>query len=180
MSTSVLLMTNGATPAQPASGKTKLFINTSKRPAVIDDAGTVVALSGGEGTEQAQPGNPTASTSATGVMMGLAGAITPATTGRVLFFISGDVQNTNSATTSTIQLYYGTGSAPANQAAITGSAIGAALKASEAGAAQVLPFMVQAIVTGLTLGTAYWFDVSLAASANTSTIKDVSVTAFEI
>jgi len=180
MATSVLLMTNGATPATPAAGKTKIFVNTSKKPAFVDDSGAAIALSNGEATAQSSPGDPTGSASATGLMMGLAGAITPATTGRILFMITGDVGNTNNGATATIQLYEGTGTAPVNGAAITGSASGGAQKFITAAAAQKVPFGVVALVTGLTLGTAYWFDVSLAASAGTSTIKDVSVTAFEI
>ncbi len=175
-------MTNGSTPATPAAGKTKIFVNSSKKPAFVDDAGNAIALSNGEATAQSSPADPAGSTSTTGVMMGLAGSITPATTGRILFMITGDVGNTGNAITVTIQLYQGTGSAPANGAAITGSAVGGAQKFITAAAAQKVPFGVCALVTGLTLGTAYWFDVSLASSsgAQTSTIKDVSVTAFEI
>ncbi len=174
-------MTNGATPATPATGKTKIFVNASKKPAFVDDTGAAIALSNGEGTAQSSPADPTGTSSATGVMMGLAGAITPATTGRVLFMISGDVGNATITTTISIQLYEGTGTAPVNGAAITGSAIGGLVKFITAAAAQRAPFAVAAIVTGLTLGTPYWFDVSLADdTAGTSTIKNVSATAFEI
>jgi hypothetical protein len=42
MAASELLLTNGATPATPASGKTKLFVTTLKKLATVDDAGLVL------------------------------------------------------------------------------------------------------------------------------------------
>ena len=41
MATSELLVTNGATPATPASGKSKLFTNSNKGLDTVDDAGLV-------------------------------------------------------------------------------------------------------------------------------------------
>jgi hypothetical protein len=41
MAASELLITNGATPATPASGKSKVFTNSNKGLDTVDDAGLV-------------------------------------------------------------------------------------------------------------------------------------------
>jgi hypothetical protein len=84
MAASQLLLTNGATPATPAAGKTILFINASKQLATVDDAGLAAVFLGGSANYQATPTNPTGTTNTTGLMMGLAGTITPATSGSCL------------------------------------------------------------------------------------------------
>jgi hypothetical protein len=44
-----------------------------------------------------------------------------------------------------------------------------------------VPFSVQAIVTGLSVATAYWLDLSLAAiTGGTASIADVSISVIEI
>jgi hypothetical protein len=128
---------------------------------------------------QAQPANPTGTNSLTGLMMGLAGSITPTLTGRLMITISGDISNNTGSDGGTVQIRYGTGSAPANADALTGNAIGTLIRAI-AGTVTV-PFSVQAVVTGLSVGTAYWLDLGLAAiTGGTASIFDVSVTAIEI
>lgn len=127
---------------------------------------------------QAQPSNPTGTTNTTQVMMGLAGAITPAVTGTIMIMISGDATAT-STDGYKYQLRYGTGSAPANGAALTGTAAGSLV--TIATVANKTPFSTQAIVTGLTPATAYWFDLALAAvTAGTASVLDISLSAFEI
>src|SRR6185312_4219907 len=66
----------------------------------------------------------TGTTSTTAKMMGLAGSITPNKSGTVLILISGTISNTKNANKSLVQLYTGTGTAPANGVAITGTARG--------------------------------------------------------
>lgn len=128
---------------------------------------------------QAQPANPTGTNSLTGLMMGLAGSITPTLTGRLMITISGDISNNTGSDGGKVQIRYGTGSAPANADALTGNAIGTLIRAI-AGTVTV-PFSVQAVVTGLSVGTAYWLDLGLAAiTGGTASIFDVSVTAIEI
>lgn len=128
---------------------------------------------------QAQPSNPTGTTSTGGLMMGLAGAVTPTLTGRVLITISGDITNGTGSDGGTVTIRYGTGSAPSNGAALTGTTAGASPRAL-AGTV-VAPFSVQAIVTSLTLSTAYWIDLSLAALVGgTATIANVSMSAVEL
>jgi hypothetical protein len=181
MATSELLLTNGTTPATPASGKTKVFINASKQLSQVDDAGLVTVLNGQNAVSQSTPADPTGTTSTAGVMMGLAGAITPQYTGRALIVLTGNVANSTLMDGINVQLRYGTGSAPANGGAATGTAIGALNKTTSAVNAQKTGVALQAIVTGLTLATAIWIDVTLAAvTGGTVTLTNVSLSALEI
>jgi hypothetical protein len=134
-------------------------------------------------TAQSSPTNPTGTTSATGVMMGLAGAITPRVTGKILVIISGNITN-SAENISSVQIRTGTGAAPTNGAALTGTARGGLVRnqvtATGSTATMISPFSIQAIVSGLTVGTAVWLDTSLTASAGTATIANISITAFEL
>ncbi len=130
---------------------------------------------------QATPADPTGTTNTTGLMMGLAGAITPNVTGKVLIHISGDIASDTSGDGANVQIRTGTGTAPANAAALTGTAAGGLVKFVAAANAQKAPFSLSAIVSGLTISTAIWIDVGLAAvTGGTATIKDISISAIEV
>lgn len=132
---------------------------------------------------QATPSNPTGTTSTTGLQMGLAGALTPALSGNVMAVISGDVNNSAGGSDECkMQIRYGTGSPPANGAALTGlGTIGGLVKASSANNNLPAPFSLNGIINGLTPSTAYWFDMSLAAiTGGTCTAQDISVSLFEV
>lgn len=127
------------------------------------------------------PADPATTTSTTGVMMGLAGAITPQVTGRIRVQICGDMDSTISGDGAQVQIITGTGTAPTNGAALTGTAVGSLTKLQVASTTNRTPFCVSAIVTGLTLGTAIWMDISLAAiTGGTARVRDISITAFEL
>jgi hypothetical protein len=155
------------------------------------DGGTVgyFARTDGSGTitwkhnasAQSTPADPTGTTDVTGKMMGLAGSITPSTSGQIIIIISGDVQNSNALGGAKIQLRYGTGSAPANGDAATGTALGGFVKVTTSiGASDAFPFTVQGVVTGLTVATAYWIDLQIAAiTTGTAAAKDISISAHE-
>ena len=177
---SEILLTNQATPSTPASGKIAIFSSSGGVASQVNDAGVVKALGGGGASYQATPADPTGTGNTTGLMMGLAGAITPASSGRVCFSITGDVQSTLSANGAKMGLYYGTGTAPANAAAITGTLVGGVPVYSAAANNQRVPFNITVIITGLTLGTAYWLDLMLGAvTGGTAAAKNLTVTAFE-
>lgn len=130
---------------------------------------------------QSQVASPSGTTDTTGKMMGLAGAITPTFSGRVLLIISGDITNDTLTDGAKVQASYGTGAAPSNGDAIGGTQCGGRPVYNAAGAADKVPFTVNCVVTGLTLSTAYWLDVTLAAiTAGTASIADVSVSAAEL
>lgn len=134
---------------------------------------------------QAQPSNPSGTTSSTGLMMGLNASITPNKSGCIGMFIQGSVANTLLGNGAIIQMRYGTGTAPTNGAALTGTTIGAQSVMANPSLTLLVPgigtFGCNGVVTGLTLGTTYWVDVSLARlTGGTATITNVSVTLFEL
>ena len=114
-------------------------------------------------------------------------AITPIRTGRLLITVSG----TCIASTVTAgdgigyQISYGTGSAPANAASLTGTQVGAVqvcTNPTTVTAADVnFPFSYTVVVTGLTIGTAYWVDLAAesVATASSGGLSNVTVTAVE-
>ncbi len=128
------------------------------------------------------PANPTGTTSLIGVMMGLAGTITPSTTGKLLIIISGSIQTTGGAGNGyQFQIRYGTGAAPANGAAITGTASGTLRNQLALNNNIPEAFSLNSIASGLTLATAYWIDISLAAIAgNTASVNDISISIVEV
>jgi hypothetical protein len=121
-------------------------------------------------------------TNATGVMMGLGGSITPLRSGSVLVIISGELANSSNNSGGQVQIRYGTGSAPANGASMTGTAVGGLVHLSKVnGAGSAYPFSLNAIVTGLTTNTAHWIDVSLATiGGGTANIANVSISVIEL
>lgn len=155
-------------------------------------AGTVLPVAnGGTGASVARayvtnkPNDPAGTTSATLVMMGLGSAwtITPTSTGKTLVIVTGEVTTAVGAVAATVGGRYGTGAAPANAAAVSGTAFGgkADFTTTTAGAGVKAPFAVQEILT-LTVGTAYWFDLALA-TANASdagSVSNLSISAVEI
>lgn len=130
--------------------------------------------------------NPTGTASTVAfVMMGLGltpTSITPTTTGRVLITINGDIFNATAiADGAAVQIRYGTGTAPTNGAAVTGTACGAAVKYIASTTAGKVPFSISCIATGLALATPVWIDAGLEALVGgTGAINDVNITANEI
>lgn len=139
---------------------------------------------------------PTATVSTTHVMAG-AGAsavptaiITPQTTGRIYVVISGLAGNTN-GNGSAIQLSYGTGAAPANGDANTGTQIGQIETWTSLTGALTGFLCVHAIITGLavpsinalrvtTAAVPVWLDLTFnAVSAGTATLTKLNICAFE-
>jgi hypothetical protein len=128
---------------------------------------------------QASPPDPNGTSSIVPVMMGLAGSITPTNSGTILLVISGYAINTKSADSCKLQIVTGTGAAPANGAALSGTSRGTQLIIQPS--ANTTPFSLNVVITGLTINTAYWIDVSLASSkANgTASISYSSISAME-
>ena len=128
-------------------------------------------------------GTPTLTISSVGVMMGLGSSytITPIRSGRIFVCMAADVLAAN-VQSFKVQLRYGTGTAPVNGAVLTGTTIGALVGGFVAAAAGQCPVTLSGIVTGLTLGTAYWLDVTLtnASGAVNVTLEHISASVFEI
>ena len=107
--------------------------------------------------------------------------ITPTFSGRVLVTVSGTVGNTLSAATSTIQLRYDTGAAPAPAASpATGASAGNSKALKSPGTTSRIPFSATVLLTGLTLASAYWIDIYLTPSAGTASVQDLDVVAIEL
>jgi hypothetical protein len=119
-------------------------------------------------TLQATPTNPTGTTSTAGAFMGFGGTckFTPSFSGRVRITIEGRGKNNTSGDGWFVMLYYGTGTAPGNgnTTLSSGTNVGAQGVGADSGGTSGFPYHIEAIVTGLTVGTAYWFDDVLAAN----------------
>lgn len=130
----------------------------------------------------ATPTNPTATTSTSAVMMGLGSSctITPAFKGRVFLQFTGYMFNNTGTGLETVQIRYGTGVAPANGAAASGTTLGAATKGTSGVANDLLPFSLVGILTGLTPGTPIWVDLSCFVNGGTGTLAGITFTAIEL
>lgn len=143
--------------------------------------GTALTLALSTATPANQTGNGTATLKMNG--LGAAAApctITPTSTGRVVFMVSGNLTNSTILDGTQILLVYGTGTAPANAATASGTAISATQSAAVAVAAQNQGFVIQGSATGLGL-VATWFDVQLSnVTGGTASVSNVTCTAHEI
>lgn len=145
-------------------------------------SGTTLNVSTTANVYQSSSSNPTGTSSTSPIMMGLAGAITPNRTGVVKIQIVGNIKNSSGSGGATLTIGYGTGTAPTNGAAATGSSAGSQQAIDiPIAAGDRIPFALSAIVSGLTLSTAYWIDLRLSAtSTGTATASQVTINAFEI
>lgn len=131
------------------------------------------------------PANPTATASQTLVMMGLGTtcAYTPAGSGIVLVNVTGFGTTATAVQAISIAGRYGTGTAPANGVAVTGTRFGGVGDGSirPTAAATFESFALTALLT-LTPATAYWFDVAIATNlaADVASIANVSMTFVEL
>jgi hypothetical protein len=131
------------------------------------------------------PADPTTTTSTAGVMMGLGSTVsfTPTRTGKIMIILSGDTDNATNGCGVNIQMRYGTGAAPANGAALTGTTVGTLIRMVNQNSNEIFPFTLNGIVSGLSVSTAIWVDISLAstgAGTNTARVRDIMVTIIEI
>lgn len=145
----------------------------------------LITFSNSSPVYQATPADPNATTSTVGVMMGLAATITPQFSGRLFICVNGNLTNSTAAAGNgaKVQIRYGTGAAPANAAALTGTAVGSLQQSvlERATANDFQTFCVVSFVTGLVIGTPIWFDISLGALvAGTALAKNLNVSAMEI
>jgi hypothetical protein len=129
------------------------------------------------------PADPTQTASASLVMMGLGGAakITPVASGVVLVTICGDSLNTTINDGVQSQIVVGLGTAPANGAAVTGTAISGVVTTSGMAASAFTPLCQVGLATGLTLGSQYWIDAALATNfGGTAFLAKLTITAYEL
>lgn len=180
----LLIGSTGANPVpHTLSGGTSITITNG--------AGTInISQGNGFGTggfTQSTPPSPNGGlgTPPTGntVMQGLAGSIHINSTGRMMIIISGDIQNTNPNGGGIMQVYYGTGAAPAWNAAppVGANVIGQPVTFQQSNPQDIFPFDLNGIPSGLAPGT-YWLDIALQATGNAGSntiLNDISISAFE-
>lgn len=160
---------------------TSVTCGTGLSGGTITTSGTC-ALALSNATVQASPSPPAGTTSATGVMEGFGTSchLTPTYSGRVLLNFRGSAFNTTSGQFWVVQAQYGTGIAPSAGASPTGTAIGTGSTSTPAAANQTGTINSGGIITGLTVGTAVWFDILLKSSGTgTATVNSVSCDAME-
>jgi hypothetical protein len=170
------MTTTTRTAYTPAVGEE--IYDTDQKATYIGDGTTAggTPVAGQFARTAASPSAPSGTTSTTGLMMGLAVAITPLVSGNLEIKLVGSIANATATDGAKAQLRYGTGTAPANGAALTGTTSGSLVEATQLLAAQKVPFALLGYVSGLTLGTAYWVDVGLAAiTGGTATITDLYI-----
>jgi hypothetical protein len=119
-------------------------------------------------------------------MMGIGAQATPCTitpqgSTRIFVIFTGNVRNTANNAGANIILRYGTGTAPINGAAQTGTQASGPLGFTAAAPGQQVPFAAQSLIGSLTIGTTYWIDLSLnVVTGGTASITQVSCSAFEV
>jgi len=147
----------------------------------VNASGAMLATQVGQSSPNVKydaPGNPagfTNSVTAGYLADGLAIPFTPKLSGNVLVFAAVDLYNTSGAYTFG-QLWYGTGTAPSFGATIP------------AGGVQINPGRgninasgsLFAFLTGLTIGTQYWFDLGHGINGGTGTHNNIAYTVVEI
>lgn len=123
--------------------------------------------------------NPAGTTSTAGVMMGLAGSITPVFDGKVMVIVTGSITNSLGNAGGKVQIRYGTSKTPGNGSALSGTLAGTPIEMSSATAA-TFPFTASAMIVGLATGVNYWLDVSLTSiSAGKATLTSLGLIATE-
>lgn len=133
-------------------------------------------------TVYSNPVAPAGTTSLTGVMMGLALAITPKRTGRIRIRITGQQGNNTTADGSTVQAAFGTGTAPVNGAAATGTLIGNPKTWTSLTGVLNANFELESDPTSAqTVGIALWVDLNLkAVTGGTASLANLDTTVEEV
>ena len=117
-----------------------------------------------------------------GVMMGLAGVITPTATGKIFATIAGTMGDTVANKTPALQMRFGTGSPPVNGAGgAPGTLIGAQEIVTGNMTNNLSPFSVCGVIMGAALGVPLWLDLQLWTSpGGIAVVVGASVSAFEL
>lgn len=134
------------------------------------------------------PPGPGPVTSTTPAMAGIGGTcvFTPASTGVIMATVTGFWNTATASATGTLSARYGTGAAPGNGTAATGTRWGTGSTDASVNSARTVsaptPFTFTQVITGLTVGTAYWFDLatSTASPSDAATITNVTASFTEL
>jgi hypothetical protein len=125
---------------------------------------------------------PPATSSTTAVMMGLGFSATPLLSGNFIVFASLSYGQSIALDGAAFSLEFGTGTPPTNGTAITGTNFGGAMPSvAPAAVAKAVSVTLLGLVSGLTPGAPYWFDLSYKAlTGGTVTPVNVAFTFLEV
>lgn len=153
------------------TGATTVTGTFNATTSVSDGGSRVFSLNNLLGNSAAGQTNPTGTASAVGVMAGMAYSFTSSKTGRMLIVITGILQNNTNTTQASASLRFSTGAAPANGAPIAGTSFGGLALADIVTGGYSIPFTCTGVLTGLTIGTAYWLDIVQASPSGVGTAR---------
>ncbi len=125
------------------------------------------------------PANPSGTSSATAVMMGLAATVTPLVTTACYVHVTGTVANDSASASGSLQLRTNTGSAPGNGDVLQGALLGTILSFTTPAVSLLCPFSLCAIGFGFST-SANWIDIALSSAAGVMTVHDLTVCVFEL
>ena len=111
--------------------------------------------------------------------LGATYTLTPVYSSRVHFTIYGNTSNATANDNVQLIFNYGSGTAPGFGAGVVGTQVGTTVTGTSSTANARVPFSITGIITGLSHGTAYWFDLQNAVNAGTGTIQVTGFAAFE-
>jgi hypothetical protein len=173
--------TGTVTSAQLSQGAGITVTTTSGANPCTSTCNLTIAQSLTNVTLQANPAGYASITATTPVMEGAGSTckLTPAYSGRVQVQFLGVAQNNTAQQRVNVQAVYGTSTAPTQGAAGSGTAIDQAKGLTAATASAFVPLTAGGIVTGLSPGTAYWFDLQTDVTANTGTLSALSCSLME-
>jgi hypothetical protein len=132
---------------------------------------------------QRLPSDPSTTISTIGVMMGFGStvSITPSKSGVLSVTVCGDTDNSDNGDGCRIQMIYGTATAPVNGAALTGTSSTSSIVMSESNSVNRYPFSLTSVIGGLSIGTQYWFDISLASlTGGTASVRNINFSIHEL
>lgn len=186
--TGTVALANGGTGASTVSGARSNLgvLAKSSNLSDVSNANTSLAnlVVNFAASTNFKPTNPTATASTSLVMMGLGSSVsqttpvafTPNVTGKVEIVVRCGVQNNTAVVLTTLGCRYGTGTAPTNGTAVTGTRFGSAVDdVVEPGGLNRVQAISWNDILALTAGTAYWFDIAILTANAADTVSPVSI-----
>jgi hypothetical protein len=190
VSTPLCIESLSSAPSSPAAGWA-YFDTTQNQYGVYNGTAWTYLPAGLSGIKlpaasvSIKPANPTGTSGTAQLMMGLGAqttpvAYTPSGGGKVIIIVTGVLVSSTASSSGIAGGRYGTGAAPVNGAANTGTAFGPATDASVRSASVSATNGAAFVITdrlSLTPGTTYWFDLSVGSITSGDTVAPISICA---
>jgi hypothetical protein len=108
-------------------------------------------------------------------------AITPSKSGKILVIVTGDGAMSNNNINMYAQIYYNTSAAPAHGSdPLSASFTPVGTRTIVAYNSQPRSFSLSSVVTGLSIGTTYYFDLAIYSDSSTATASNINVSIVEL